>query len=423
MAKRGFAETWWGRAWVDALEHSARLDPNRLPRGRTYARTNRVEDLQVAPGEVRASVWGRRRTPYKVRVRVRTFSDAEWAAVTAAVATKAAHAAALVDGELDPGVVEDARSAGVALLPDAGDLQPRCSCPDWADPCKHSAAVCYLVAGLLDGDPFRLLELRGRRRPEVLAAVRRARAREVAGGVGGGGPVAGSVPAGRRRRQGDQPAPGDGVLAPPLPARDKGMAAADAWRRPLAALPAVPPAPAVAGRPAPWHADPPDAAPFTADGLRSLVSDAAGRAAALATGAGRSGLDLDEREDLARRADAVLESGGIADMARRAGCPPTALVATALAWRHAGAAGLRVLDEDDWRPPTATMVTAREALVAAGLAPSKVRVRQNRVALGPGEEVRLARDGRWYRFAKRAGRWEIVAPPADAPDELVEVPG
>ncbi len=65
----------------------------------------------------------------------------------------------------------------------------------------------------------------------------------------------------------------------------------------------------------------------------------------------------------------------------------------------------------------------RQALVAAGLAPSRVRVRQNRVALGPGEEVRLSRDGRWYRFAKRAGRWEIVAPPADIPDELVDVPG
>ncbi len=410
MAKRSFAETWWGKAWVDALEHSARLDPNRLPRGRTYARSNRVEDLRVAPGEVLASVWGRRRTPYKVRVRVRTFSDAEWAKVIGAVAAKAAHAAALVDGELDPAVVDDARGAGVALLPDAGDLQPRCSCPDWADPCKHSAAVCYLVAGLLDEDPFRLLELRGKRRPDVLAAVRRARA----GGGVGGGDAAGSGAAG---------AASTARPAPPVRALDEGVPAAAAWRRPVGPLPTIPPAPAGPGRPAGWHADPPGSAPFTAEGLRALVEDAAGRATALAAGAGRSGLDLDEREDLARRADAILEAGGIADLARRAGRPPTALVAMALAWRHAGAAGLRVLEEDDWRPPTATMVAAREALVAGGLASSRVRVRQNRVATGPGEEVRLARDGRWYRFAKRAGRWEIVAPPADSPDELVDAPG
>lgn len=400
MASRSFATTWWGRAWVDALEHRARLDPNRLPRGRTYARHNRVEDLRTAPGEVVASVWGRRRTPYKVRVRVRPFSDGEWAAVIGSVAAKAAHAAALLDGELDPGVVDDARSAGVALLPDAGDLQPRCSCPDWADPCKHSAAVCYLVAGLLDEDPFRLLELRGRHRADVLAAVRRARAGEPGSGGAGSGAITNAVRAAR------------------VPAG--GVPAAAAWRRPLGGLPTVPLPPAGAGRPAPWHADPPEAVPFTAEGLRALVDDAARRATALAAGTGRSGLDLDVDEDLARRADAVLDSGGIADLARRAGRQPGALVAVALAWRHAGADGLRVLDEEDWRPPTATMVTARQSLLAAGVPASKVRVRHNRVTIGAGEELRLSRDGRWYRFAKRAGRWEIVAPPADAPDELVD---
>ncbi|HVM04570.1 MAG TPA: hypothetical protein VM242_05305 [Acidimicrobiales bacterium] len=263
--------------------------------------------------------------------------------------------------------------------------------------------MCYLVAGLLDEDPFRLLELRGRRRPDVLAAVRRARAGAAGSGGVGAGPAKGPAPGGR--------------------APDAGVPAAAAWRRPLGALPAVPPAPASPGRPAPWHADPPPAAPFTPEGLRALVDDAARRAAALAAGSGRSGLDLGPDEDLARRADAVLESGGIADLARRAGVTPTYLVATALAWRHAGADGLRVLEEDDWRPPTATMAAAREAVLAAGLPATKVRVRQNRVALGAGEEVRLSRDGRWYRFAKRAGRWEIVAPPADAPDELVDVPG
>jgi len=213
------------------------------------------------------------------------------------------------------------------------------------------------------------------------------------------------------------------ATAPVGRAPDAGVPAAAAWRRPLGALPAVPPAPATPGRPAPWHADPPEAAPFTADGLRALVDDAARRAAALAAGTGRSGLDLDADADLARRAEGVLDAGGIADLARRSGVLPTALVASALAWRHAGADGLRVLNEDDWRPPTAIMVAAREVLLAAGLPASKVRVRQNRLALGAGEEMRLSRDGRWYRFAKRAGRWEIVGPPADAPDELVEVLG
>src|SRR3954469_15533337 len=95
-----FGTTWWGGAWIDALEHRARLDPNRLPRGRTYARKERVLMMVVARGEVRASVRGSRPSPYAVRVRVREFTAAEWDRVLEAIAAKAAHAAALLDGEL-----------------------------------------------------------------------------------------------------------------------------------------------------------------------------------------------------------------------------------------------------------------------------------------------------------------------------------
>ena len=171
-----FGSTWWGRAWVEALEHRARLDPNRLPRGRSYARWNMVSRLAVDRGEVRAAVQGSRAQPYAVRVRVRQFGDDEWEQVFAAIASRAANAAALLDGELDPGVAEAAAAAGVDLLPGAGELQPRCSCPDWADPCKHSAAVCYLVADQLDADPFALFRLRGRDREQVMAGVRHQRA-------------------------------------------------------------------------------------------------------------------------------------------------------------------------------------------------------------------------------------------------------
>ena len=169
---RGFSSTWWGTAWIDALERRARLDPNRLPRGRTYARQGYVLSIDLEPGRITAAVAGSRPTPYIVSIRVRTFSDAEWEGVYDVIASRAAHAAALLDGDLEPGVVDDAREAGVELLPDADDLRPSCSCPDWADPCKHAAAVCYLVAPELDEDPFRLFALRGRSRDELLAGVR-----------------------------------------------------------------------------------------------------------------------------------------------------------------------------------------------------------------------------------------------------------
>ena len=233
MARR-FGHTWWGRAWTSALEDRASLDPNRLPRGRTYARQERVGRLTTEPGSIHASVRGRRAQPYRVDVRFRTFTDAEWDVVVDQIVAKAARTAALLDGELDPGLVDDAVDSGVSLLPRAGELQPRCTCPDWADPCKHSAAVCYLVADELDADPFALLLLRGRSRDDVLAAVRRRRA---------GPPSPGSERSGHRS-------------APAV------IRATEAWSRNAGRMPEVPHPRPRPGSVATWPIDPPPNAPF-----------------------------------------------------------------------------------------------------------------------------------------------------------------
>lgn len=401
-ARRTFGATWWGRAWTDALEHRARLDPNRLPRGRTYARQDRASAIRLEPGVITATVAGRRPSPYTVRVRIRTFDAEEWDRVLDAVAAKAGHAAALLDGELDPGVVEDARAVGVELLPDAGELQPHCSCPDWADPCKHAAAVCYLVADELDADPFALFELRGRGRDRVLADVRRRRQVAAGASASPGSALAGA-------------SPDDGTADPGVPARD-------AWRRPLGELP-EPPSPRVApGHPAPWPIDPPADVPFTTAGLTALMADAAERAWRLGRGEATSGLDLDADADLARRAAAALGTGGWPELAKGSGLAPVELARRAIAWRHAEADGLRMLDEAPWRPPPATMAAARDAVIAASSAATgrKVRADGNRLRLGGEVQLRLGRDRRWYRFEKRSGRWQLTAAPADEADELVE---
>src|SRR5581483_8946167 len=75
MSAVEFGRTWWGRAWLEALEQRARLDPDRLPRGRDYARSGAVGELLLAPGEARAQVQGRKTAPYEVRIRVRRFTD------------------------------------------------------------------------------------------------------------------------------------------------------------------------------------------------------------------------------------------------------------------------------------------------------------------------------------------------------------
>jgi uncharacterized Zn finger protein len=256
-SRRTFGATWWGGAWIDALEQRARLDANRLPRGRTYARQDRVGALEVSPGIVEATVRGSRFRPYHVTIRVRPLTVKEWDRVLDAIAGRAAHAAALLDGDLPAAVLADTQQAGVELLPTAGELRPRCTCPDSADPCKHAAAVCYLMADELDRDPFALLHLRGRTRDEVLEAL--------------------------RARRASHDTTRSAAVAKPGPVRDATVVALDAFARPqpdaatLLAFSARP-APAHPGHPAPLPVEPPAAVGITAAELSRLSRAAAERA-------------------------------------------------------------------------------------------------------------------------------------------------
>lgn len=413
-AVRQFGATWWGKAWIDALEERAAIDPNRLGRGRTYARQDRVARLEVEAGKVTALVRGNRALPYKVTVAVTTYDDATWLQVAAAIAARAANAAALLDGELDPGVLDDAAQAGLQLLPRPGDLKPRCSCPDWADPCKHAAAVCYLVADALDADPFVLFTLRGSSRTEVLSMVREMRAAGAGsspGDTADGTPTAGSGPGGSGRMV--AATFGGGAVV------DPGMVARDAWARPVAAPPERRTLPREPGTPSTWPADPPRDAPFTAAGLTDLATDAARRAwAQLADGA-PSHLDLDEQTDLARNAaDRLGRLESLLALSRRVGVSSGDLTHKALAWRSAGPAGLHAIEEALWRPPVSVIDQGLAAFDDAGVDPDEVQVRSNRLTAGD-VQLRVSSDGRWWRFEKRGRTWELVEPPADSPDDLI----
>lgn len=400
-----FGHTWWGRAWVEALEASSGVDPARLDRGRTYARQDRVETLTIEAGQVSASVRGSRRLHYRTHLDLRSYDDAAWAPVVAAIAASAGHTAALLDGDLDPGVVDAARAAGVELLPTRGDLRLRCSCPDRAEPCKHAAALCYLIAEALDDDPFVLFTLRGRTKTALLDELHAARRQ----GAAGDGAAAET----------------DDVLAslaaagPLGTGADPGEVARAAWSRDRGPLPVLGELPAAPGAPAAWPDDPPIDAPFDPPGLLVLAADAAHRAWAQLRGDGTSALDLTRDADLARRGSVSLEAHqplpSVAVGDRRA---QGDLTHRALAWRHGGEDGLAMIDEDPWRPPVADMAAARAAIEDAGVSPAVLTVTNNRIT-GPGFQLRLSRAGQWWRFEKHKGRWEVAAPPADAADDLL----
>lgn len=373
-----FGSTWWGRAWIEALEQRARLDANRLPRGRSYARSGAVGDVTLDVGRITALVQGSRAKPYAVVVRVHTFNDDEWQRVMDVLGGEIGHTAALLDGELPPDIAVAVASIGLDLLPGPGEIQPRCSCPDWADPCKHAAAVCYLVADELDIDPFGLLLLRGRSREEVLADLRSRRV-----GIG---------------------TPENGVTRPV----DVGVRARDAWRRTPAALPALPLPPDRPGRTSIALPDSSTQDVLDVDALRAVASDAAARALELALGSVSSGLELTRDEDLARWAASLLgpdrnRVGPQVDvLARRAGVPARTLLRWALAWRDGGSAALATVDHQ-WDPGRATTAEAVSFLGDGAVA------RRSRVTRGD-TQLRFASDGCWYPYRRSSGGWEPDGP-------------
>ena len=171
-SRRGaIGESWWSRRFLSAIESI--LTGGRLTRGRTYARQGQVIDLGIGSGLVVAQVQGSRRTPYGVQISMPAASDVRWEAIVDALAAQAGYAARLLAGEL-PHEIEDVfAQAGVALFPERGShLTTSCTCPDWATPCKHAAAVCYLMAEAFDDDPFLLLAFRGREREALLDELR-----------------------------------------------------------------------------------------------------------------------------------------------------------------------------------------------------------------------------------------------------------
>ncbi|TYT74654.1 SWIM zinc finger family protein [Desulfobotulus mexicanus] len=161
--KGAMASKWWGRRWIAVLE--AIGGSTRMARGRSYARKGQVSSLEILPGEIRARVQGSARTPYMVSIKLRTLQKTEWKKVAHALMEAPLVAARLIAGEMPEEMEAIAQRVSVPFFPEKNkDLETNCSCPDWSDPCKHIAAVYYLVAEALDQNPFLLFQLRGMER-------------------------------------------------------------------------------------------------------------------------------------------------------------------------------------------------------------------------------------------------------------------
>ena len=170
-SKRGaFARSWWGRRWLQVLE--TLQVGGRLSRARSYARKGQVMDIAIEEGLVRARVQGSRPEPYDVAIRVAPLPPAAWKRLAGVLSGEAVFLAKLLAGEMPADIETAFAKAGLALFPEElAEWETSCSCPDWSNPCKHIAAVYYLLGEEFDRDPFLIFRLRGIMREELLRLV------------------------------------------------------------------------------------------------------------------------------------------------------------------------------------------------------------------------------------------------------------
>lgn len=385
---RGFAQTWWGQAWLRALEDAA-LDSGQLKTGRRLARAGAVGAVSVRAGRITAVVLDRDRTAHRADVLLAELSAEQWDRFLDLAVERSGHVAALLDREMPTHLVEDAASAGIELLPGLGDLDPECDCGAW-DHCGHTAALCYQMARLLDQDPFVLLLMRGRGEQSVLDALQARTAAPV---------QKASAPAGVYASE----AYAAGDILPPLPAPPE---------PPLE--PGLPPALDTEVPPEP-EVDP--------VAVRHLAARTAVEAHRLLTEALRPHPDqhaedaeLTAAQDAVRLAVDAPDQAVTERLAEGSGRDPESLAIATRAWELGGAAALAVLEEE-WAPDEGREVhaRARAALHSAWDEDERPTLRAvgNRwTVVDAPVQIRLGRDGRWWPYLREQGRWVPAGPAA-----------
>lgn len=156
---RSIVKSWWGSAWCDNLEKYADYE-SRLERGKRYVRTGAVVDLKIQKGKVQARVQGRRKTPYKVEIRISPLSEERCQRIISRCGRRIDNLERLLKGDFQE-ELKEMFLGDQGLFPEPREISFSCSCPDWAILCKHVAAVLYGIGTRFDENPLLFFELRG----------------------------------------------------------------------------------------------------------------------------------------------------------------------------------------------------------------------------------------------------------------------
>lgn len=181
--KRGeITDKWWSAKWIKLLESFGW--ENRLERGKRYARKGQVISIKFKTEKkhtaVFALVQGSEDEPYEVRIKLKRFGKDKWERILEILAKKAIFAAKLLAGEMPKDIETAFKQANLRLFPKSPfELTTSCSCPDWVNPCKHIAAVYYILAEKFDEDPFLLFLFRGMSKESIISNLRKKRSLEI----------------------------------------------------------------------------------------------------------------------------------------------------------------------------------------------------------------------------------------------------
>lgn len=168
---RAIAKTFWGKAWCDNLERYSDF-ASRMPRGRSYVRNGLVVDLRMTPGRIQALVSGSQL--YKVEIKVSRVEKTCWNSICSDCAGAIDSVVELLQGRLSKAVMERVCRKTQGLFPSPDEIELSCSCPDWADLCKHVAAVLYGIGARLDEQPELLFRLRQVNEKDLITHVEKA---------------------------------------------------------------------------------------------------------------------------------------------------------------------------------------------------------------------------------------------------------
>lgn len=171
-SQRGsIGESWWSKRFIAILE-SFNIGA-RLSRGRSYARSGQVMNLEIKSGAVSAQVQGSSYRPYKIQIKIKSFSENDWSRIEQYLADQALFLAKLLAGEMPHEIEEAFTACNLNLFPSSGrDIESDCSCPDWSNPCKHIAATYYILAEKFDENPFLIFAWRGREKEDIIESLR-----------------------------------------------------------------------------------------------------------------------------------------------------------------------------------------------------------------------------------------------------------